>query len=85
MIYAIFNDTTIEYAVDRFNGSGYGDLKKATAEVVIEKLAIFQEKYNEIMRMGIANEVLNRGRDYSIEIARKKYNIIRKVVGLGRI
>ena len=64
---------------------GYGDLKKATAEVVSEKLAIFQEKYNKIMSTGIANEVLDCGRDYSIEVARKKYNIIRKVVGLGRI
>ncbi len=85
MIYSIFIDTTIEDAVDRFNGAGYGDLKKATAEVVSEKLAIFQEKYNKIMSTGIANEVLDCGRDYSIEVARKKYNIIRKVVGLGRI
>lgn len=83
-IYATFGDTTIEKAVEKFDGAGYGEFKKAVAEVLIEKLTGFQDKFHKIMASGMVDEALDKGRAYSIEIASQKYEMIRKVVGFGR-
>lgn len=83
-IYSVFSGTSIEDAVKQFEGGGYGDLKKATAEVVVEKLVGFQDKYNEVMKSGIVDDAIDRGRKYSNEIAAAKYEEIRNAVGFGR-
>ena len=44
-IHAAFAGTTVERLVADFAGKGYGDFKKATAEVVVEALTPFQERY----------------------------------------
>ena len=84
-IYSVFGGVSIEDAVKKFEGGGYGDLKQATAEVLVEKLTAFQDKYNEVMSSGIVDEVLDAGREYSNKIAAEKYERIRKAVGFGRI
>ena len=84
-IYSAFSGCTIEDSVAKFEGGGYGDLKKAVAEVLVEKLTAFQDKYNKILASGTIDEILDRGRDYSIEIARAKYEQVRRAVGFGRI
>jgi len=84
-IYSVFSGCTIEDAVAKFEGGGYGDLKKGVAEAVVSKVIPFQDKYNEVMNSGIIDDILNSGRDYSIEIAREKYELVRKAVGFGRV
>ena len=84
-IYSVFAGSSIEDAVAKFEGGGYGDLKKATADAVVAKLMPMQEKYNEILSSGRINEILDAGRDYSISIAAEKYEKVRKAVGFGRI
>ena len=84
-IYSAFTGSTIEDSVAKFEGGGYGDLKKAVAEVLVERLGEFQEKYNEILASGRINDILDEGRDYSNKIAAEKYEIVRKAVGFGRI
>ena len=84
-IYSVFGGVSIEDAVKKFEGGGYGDLKKATAEVLVEKLTGFQDKFREVMSSGIVDEVLDAGREYSNKIAAEKYERIRKAVGFGRI
>ena len=83
-IYSVFTGKSIEDAVAKFDGGGYGDLKKAVVEVLVEKLSVFQDNYDNIMRSGLVDEVLDRGRNRSIEIAKEKYDIVRRVVGFGR-
>lgn len=84
-IYSVFSGCTIEDAVAKFEGGGYGDLKKGVAEAVVSKVIPFQDKYNEVLNSGIIDDILNSGRDYSIEIAREKYELVRKAVGFGRV
>ena len=84
-IYSVFSGCTIEDAVAKFEGGGYGDLKKAVADAVVNKVVPFQEKYNEVMNSGIIDDILDAGRDYTNEIAKEKYELVRKAVGFGRI
>ena len=84
-IYSVFSGCTIEDAVTKFEGGGYGDLKKAVADAVVEKVVPFQDKYNEVMSSGIINDILDAGRDYTNEIAKEKYELVRKAVGFGRV
>ena len=84
-IYSVFSGMSIEDIVAKFDGGGYGDLKKSLAEILVERLTVIQDKYNSIMSSGIIDDVLDKGRDFTNEIARAKYETIRKVVGYGRI
>ncbi len=84
-IYSVFSGETIEDAVKKFEGGGYGDLKKATADAVVSKVVPFQDKYNEVISSGIIDDILDAGRDYSIKIAKEKYEQVRQAVGFGRI
>jgi len=84
-IYSVFTGCGIEDAVAKFEGGGYGDLKKAVADAVVEKVVPFQDKYNEVISSGIINDILDTGRDYTNEIAKEKYELVRKAVGFGRV
>lgn len=84
-IYSVFSGMAIEDIVKKFDGGGYGDLKKSLAEILVEKLTVIQDKYNSIMSSGIIDDVLDRGRDFTNAIAKEKYEAVRKVVGYGRI
>lgn len=84
-IYSVFGDCDINEVVSKFSGAGYGELKKAVADVLVEKIAIIQDNYHKIMLSGAVDETLDAGREYTNKIASVKYELIRKVVGLGRI
>lgn len=43
-IYSLFTGMEIEEVINKFNGQGYGTLKKELAEVVIDKLTVIQKK-----------------------------------------
>ena len=72
-------------AEKHFEGARYGDLKKEVAEVVVEALTKLQDKYADVMKSGIVDETLDRGRDEANAIAHETYEKARKVVGLGRV
>ena len=84
-IYSVFAGVSLDDTVARFDGGGYGDLKKAVAEVLAERLTVFQDKYAEIIKSGIVDDALDRGGEYARQIAAEKYEKIRKIVGFGRI
>ena len=84
-LYSVFAEVSVEDAVKKSEGGGYGDLKKGVAEVVVPKIVSFQDKYNKIISSGIVDDVLDAGRDYSNKIAEEKYEKVRKAVGFGRI
>lgn len=49
-ILGVMTGKTAEEAALEFEGKGYGDLKKAVAEAVIEKLAPIRAKYNDLIK-----------------------------------
>ena len=83
-IYASLKEISIEDTVNHFKDYNYGSLKKEVADIVVEKLAIIQEKYKEIITSDYLDKILDEGRNKTIEIAKSKYEEVRIKMGLGR-
>lgn len=84
-IYCAFGDISMEDTLKHFDGALYGDLKRAVADLLVERLQIIQEQYVKITQSGLVDEALDAGRDYTVKLAAEKYNYIRKIVGFGRV
>jgi tryptophanyl-tRNA synthetase len=72
------------YLTDHFKDYNYGNLKKEVADVVVDSLKVIQDKYNEIMNSNQINEILDSGRDKTMQIAKEKTYEVFKKVGFGR-
>ena len=83
-IYASLKEISIEDTVAHFKDYNYGSLKKEVADIVVEKLTIIREKYNEIINSDYLDKILDEGRNKTIEIAKEKYEEVRIKMGLGR-
>lgn len=69
---------------DKFKGCGYGEFKKYVALVVNNFIGDIQNKYRDVLNSGMLDYVLDDGRDLSKSLAKKKYEIVRKRMGVGR-
>jgi tryptophanyl-tRNA synthetase len=68
----------------RFAGKGYGDLKKALAEVIIEALRPLQEGYQALSKeSGYIDGVLKEGAAKARPLAEKTLDEVKQRVGLG--
>jgi len=83
-IYAALKEIKIEEAVDYFKDYNYGNFKKEVADVVVEKITALQEKYNEIINSKELDDILDAGREKTLEIASQKYRLVMEKMGLGR-
>ena len=84
-IYATLSKISLDLAIESLEGTErYGDLKKKVFEVVWSTLQPIQKEYKRIKTSGYVDEILNAGKEYANEIAMRKYDTIRKIVGLGR-
>lgn len=83
-IYSIFTGKTIVELEAMYEGKGYGDFKSDLADVMVEFITPFQEKYEYYMN----SEELDRILDEGAEKARKKsFKMLKKMenaMGLGR-
>ena len=75
-------DITIEEAEKRFEGSRYGDFKKAVADAVLEELEPFQARYKEILANKSYEKALQDGAIKASAIANKTLKRVQKAVGL---
>ncbi len=80
-IYAILGNREIPRLVKDYRGKGYGEFKKDLAEVVIKFLSNFQEKYNNISD-NMVKQILEEGRIKANDIAQKKLDKVRKIIGV---
>lgn len=83
-IYASLKDINIKEAEEHFKDYNYGSLKKEVADIVVEKLTIIQNKYNELINSKELDEILDNGRNKVNEIAAKKVTEVYKKIGLYR-
>ncbi len=83
-IYSCLTNMDIKEVEQYFKDYNYGNLKREVADVVVEKLTDIQNKYNDIVKSGLIDEVLDMGKKKSIEIAKEKYDLVISRVGLGR-
>lgn len=83
-IYSALTNTTMEETVNHFQNYNYGSLKKEIADITWEKLKQIQEKYNYYINSTELEEILEAGRIKVNEIAKKKYEEVKRKVGLMR-
>ncbi|MDO4568596.1 MAG: tryptophan--tRNA ligase [Clostridia bacterium] len=83
-IYSTFTGMTIEESLAHFDGMGYGTLKTAVAEAVIDGLALVREEFRRIRDdKAYLREVLSRGREQAAEVAARTIADVYGRIGLG--
>lgn len=83
-IYSYFKNISIKETEEYFKDYNYGNLKKEVADIVVDNLTKIQNKYNEIINSKELDEILDNGKNKMNEYAKRKYEDIRKKIGLGR-
>lgn len=83
-IYSSLKNISIEEAEDYFKDYNYGNFKKEVADLVVSVLSNIQTKYNEIVNGTMLDDILDKGREKTCEIAKEKTLDVFKKVGLGR-
>ena len=81
-IYSAMKDISIEEAEKVFEGSRYGDFKKAVADAVLEELEPFQARYREIIANKSYEEALRKGAEKARVVANKTLKRVQKAIGL---
>ncbi len=82
MIYACLKNITLDQVEEEFKGCNYGTFKKAVADCVVDELAPFKARYEEIIASGIIDDVLKEGAKQASLIAKKTLKRVKDVVGL---
>lgn len=80
-ILSVLTGESIDSIVNRYHGKGYGELKKEIGDTVEHFLTDLQTRYNEIMKSGICEEVLAKGKEQAQQIAFKKVRKVKKKLG----
>ena len=81
-IYSSITNKSIKEVEELFKDDNYGTFKKAVADVVVSELSKIQEKYNELINSNEIEKILESGKEKTNEIAKKKYEEVRNLVGL---
>ena len=68
----------------KFLGKNYGEFKKYTAEIVINKLESIQKRYYQLLGSKELDEILDNGVKKSKELAKIKFDIMKNKMGLER-
>ncbi len=80
-IYALLDNATPREIAQSYRGKGYAEFKKDLAEIVVDFLKNFQEKFNNIDD-GEVLKILEEGREKAGKIAKEKMEIVREKIGL---
>ena len=81
-IMASLTGKTFEEIEKEFEGKGYGDFKRAVADVVVSVLEPLQNRRKEIIESGLVDKVLEKGAKRANEIASEVLARVQKAVGL---
>lgn len=81
-IYAALSERDVDAVVEEFAGSGYGDLKKALAEVVESTFGPIRERTNELLAdRGELERLLQHGADRARERASATLKLVYERIG----
>ncbi len=83
-IYRSLTNKSIKEVEEEFIDSNYGTFKTKVADEVVSLLTNIQSKYNEILNSDYLDEILDEGAKINIEITKKYYEKMKKLIGLGR-
>ena len=83
-IYCSLSGLSISQVEKKFEDSNYGTFKGEVADLVVSELSKIQKKYYEVLNSDLLDKILDDGKEKTLEIARKKYEIMKEKVGLHR-
>ncbi len=82
-IYSLLTGKTTQALEKEFKGKGYGDFKKALAQVVVEHLEPFRRKQEELLsRESYLEEILKQGQSRAQAIAAATMQEVKERMGL---
>ncbi|MBR2825726.1 MAG: tryptophan--tRNA ligase [Solobacterium sp.] len=79
---SLSNDRPFGDIEQEFKGKGYGDFKKAVAEVVCNQLEEIQMRYNEITSSDLIETTLNEGAEKARALAQAKLSLVQQKLGM---
>lgn len=83
-IYSAFKNQSLESSISELEGKSYGEFKNILADLVVLELSQIQKKYKEIRSdENYLREVLNDGREYSLQKSSQTLQFVKDKVGLG--
>jgi tryptophanyl-tRNA synthetase len=80
-IYALLDNAKPKDIEESYKGKGYSEFKADLAEVIVDFLKNFQEKYNAIDDKDVLN-ILESGKEKAKKLAEKKMAEVREKIGL---
>ena len=80
-IQSALSEEPIESIVERYQGKGYGELKKEIGATIETFLTDLQARYQEIIKSGVCEEVLAQGKERAQQVAFKKVRKVKKKLG----
>ncbi len=83
-IASLISGKSINDLESEFSGKGYGEFKKYVAEITANHINTIQEKYNKILNSSKLNDILDNGINRSKELAKAKFEFMKKQMGLSR-
>ncbi len=84
-IYAKLASLSTAEVEEKYDGKGYGDFKKDLAELLVESVQPFKEKYNHYMEnRDFLENVYREGADKARDIAQQTMESVRNNLGLVR-
>lgn len=81
-IYQVLSGETREQIETRFEGKGYGDLKRTLADAVLDTLSPIQARCNSLLNSSDLDDLLRDGADRARVIADRTFNRVCTAMGL---
>ena len=83
-IAAAIKEVSVDDIVNECANMNYGTFKSYVADVVCNKLSDIQNKYKELCSSSELDKILNKGLEISNKLAKEKYEIMKKKMGIIR-
>ena len=80
-IQSVLANEPIEDIVKRYEGKGYGELKKEIGQTVFDFLTGLQAKYKKIIESNVIDQILEEGAKKASYVANKKIRKVYKKIG----
>jgi tryptophanyl-tRNA synthetase len=80
-IYQVLSGESREAIEARFEGKGYGDFKKALADLVLDSLAPIQARYKQLMTSGELEDLLREGAQRAAPVANETLRQAKHALG----
>ena len=83
-IYTCLTGMNIKEIEEKYKESNYGTFKRDVADIVVNTIMPIQKRYYELLNSNELSIILDEGMKKTSEIAKKKYEELKNIVGLRR-